>query len=93
MGRAEEPCDTRVEIIADLLSGRAPIIVNLRAKLLNLKEPATYKWAFGDGQVSTKKVPGPHYYPGGKYNVVLEVIEATGKKYSSSITIDSASPG
>ena len=90
IGFAGDHRDVRVEIIAAPNPGKAPMCVHFEAKIGGLEEPIKLEWSFGDGQESTKMAPPPHYYAGGKYNVVLEVIDRTGKKYTAGITVDAA---
>lgn len=89
---SEERKDAKVEIIAAPKSGKGPMIVHLEPKIKNL-EPVKFEWLFGDGQESAEMVPPPHYYEAGKYNVMLEVTDRTGKKYTAGISVDAASPG
>ena len=85
--------NTRVEIVADPPGGRGPLKVHLEPNTVNLKAPARYKWSFGDGGESDAMVPGLHVFEGGRYDVVLEVIDANGRKYTASVTIDAALSG
>lgn len=82
-----------VEIVANPKSGTGPIWVSLKPEIKNLKEPLQFNWYFGDGEESTNRVPPPHLYKHGKSAVVLKVTDGDGKKYSASVTIESASPG
>jgi len=90
IGLAADHGDVRVEITAVPNSGKAPMCVHLEPKIGGLEKPIKFEWSFGDGQESTKMAPPPHYYAGGKYNVVLEVMDQTGKKYTAGITVDAA---
>ena len=93
VGCAEDLGKTRVEIVADPPGGRGPLKVYLEPDLVNLPTPARFKWSFGDGGESSEKVPGLHLFEGGRYDVVLEVTDANGKKYTASITVNAALPG
>ncbi|MBI5212076.1 MAG: hypothetical protein HY957_01725 [Nitrospirae bacterium] len=90
---SEERNDAKVEIIAAPKSGKGPMIVHLEPKIKNLEGPVRFEWLFGDGQESAEMVPPPHYYEAGKYNVMLEVTDGRGKKYTAGISVDAASPG
>lgn len=85
--------DSMVEISSDSRSGKGPGWVYLRPKIRNLKEPLKFNWSFGDGQESAEMIPQPHYYASGRYSVVLEVVDKTGKLHTASITIDADSQG
>lgn len=92
IGFAEEMNNAKVEIIAAPKSGTGPMWVRLEPKIKNI-EPVKFEWLFGDGQESAEMAPPPHFYAGGKYNVMLEVTDKTGKKYTAGITVDAASAG
>ena len=93
IGFAGEQKDKGVEIVAAPKSGTGPILVSLKPKIKNLKEPLQFSWYFGDGEESARRIPPAHLYKHGKSAVVLEVIDGDGKRYSASVTIDAASPG
>jgi len=93
VGWTEEHGDIRVEIIADPPTGQAPLKAYLKPNLINLKGPASFRWSFGDGTGSTKMVPGFHLFPGGSYDVILEVVDTNGKKYTASFSIKAALSG
>ncbi|MCL4456463.1 MAG: PKD domain-containing protein [Nitrospirae bacterium] len=82
-----------VEIIAVPKSAMGPIWVHFKPKLREIDDPVSFQWLFGDGQESSDKMPPAHYYDMGRYNVMLEVTDKSGKKYTAGITVDSASPG
>ncbi|MBZ0155328.1 MAG: hypothetical protein K8I29_03825 [Alphaproteobacteria bacterium] len=82
-----------IEIIVVPKTGKGPMWVHVEPRVNNLKEPLKFRWYFGDGQESGEMYPKPHFYEVGKYNLVLEVTEQTGKVYTASATIDAASPG
>jgi len=85
--------DSVVEISADSKSGKGPGWISLRPKIKNLKEPLKFNWSFGDGEESAEMIPQPHYYASGRYTVVLEVVDKTGKLHTASITVDPAYGG
>ncbi|MCL4492961.1 MAG: PKD domain-containing protein [Nitrospirae bacterium] len=82
-----------IEIVAAPKTGKGPMWVHIEPKVNNLKEPLKFMWYFGDGNESEEMVPKPHYYDVGKFNLLLEVTEKTGKVYTASVTIDAVSPG
>ena len=82
-----------VEIIAVPKSGMGPMWVHFKPKMIGIEDPVSFQWLFGDGQESANKMPPAHYYDMGRYNVMLEVTDKSGKKYTAGITVDSASPG
>ncbi|RJQ39732.1 MAG: hypothetical protein C4550_04910 [Nitrospiraceae bacterium] len=85
--------DSSIEISSDSKSAKGPGWVHLRPKIKNLKGPLKFNWSFGDGEESAEMLPQPHYYASGRYTVVLEVVDKTGKRHSASISIDAASQG
>ena len=93
VGWAEEHGDTRVEIIVDPPAGRAPLRAYLKPNFINLKGPACFRWSFGDGTESTKRTPGFHLFPGGTYDVILEVVDANGKQYTAGFSVKAALSG
>ncbi|HAK89052.1 MAG: hypothetical protein A2X55_12180 [Nitrospirae bacterium GWB2_47_37] len=92
-GKSEEKMSAMVEIVAAPKSGMGPMWVHLKPKMKGIEEPISFQWLFGDGEESADKMPPAHYYDMGRYNVMLEVTDKAGKKYTAGITIDSASPG
>lgn len=82
-----------LEIVAEPKAGFGPIWVNLRPEVQGIEEPLSFEWSFGDGKISNEKNPEPHLFEFGKYSVVLEVCDKTGKKYTASVTVDASSPG
>ena len=85
--------DSAVEITSDSKSGKGSGWVHLRPKIRNLKEPLKFNWSFGDGEESAEMIPQPHYYASGRYTVILEVVDKTGKLHTASITVDAGSQG
>ncbi|OIO29419.1 MAG: hypothetical protein COW90_03365 [Nitrospirae bacterium CG22_combo_CG10-13_8_21_14_all_44_11] len=85
--------DGVVEISSDSKAGKGPGWVHLRPKIRNLKGPLKFNWSFGDGEESAEMIPLPHYYESGRYTVVLEIMDKTGKLHTASITVDAASQG
>ena len=85
--------DSMVEISSDSKSEKGLGWVHLRPKIRNLKGPLKFNWSFGDGEESVEMIPQPHYYASGRYTVVLEVMDKTGKMHTASITVDAASQG
>lgn len=81
-----------VEIIAKPKSGTGPLIVHFKPKIINLKGPLRFRWLFGDGKDNSQRIPAPHYYYFGKFNVILQVTDTKGHLYSASLTIDSSPP-
>jgi len=89
---AEGQEDFQLEIIAVTETVVAAVVVYLEPNVRNIEEPVRFEWLFGDGQESSEMFPLPHYYnAGGKYNVLLEVTNKAGKRYTASVTIDVAS--
>jgi PKD repeat protein len=84
---------SRVEVIAKPKSGIGPFTVHFEPKIANLIEPLKFKWLFGDGKEETQRTPAPHDYDYGKFNVILEVVDAKGNTYTASVTIEASSPG
>mgnify|MGYP001572115390 CR=1 FL=1 len=85
--------ESAVEISSDSRSGKGSGWVHLRPKIRNLKEPLKFNWSFGDGEESAEMIPQPHYYGSGRYTVILEVVDKTGKLHTASITVDAGSQG
>lgn len=82
-----------VEILAMPRKGMGPMEVQLEPIVTGLQEPVRFKWYFGDGEESTAETPPPHEYLAGTYSVMLEAVDASGRRYTASVGIDAASPG
>lgn len=93
IGLGAEQSGAMVEIIAAPKSGNGHMWVYLEPKIKNIKDPVKFEWSFGEGEESTEMLPKPHYYEFGRFAVVLEVTDKTGKRYTASVTVDAATPG
>jgi len=82
-----------VEILALPRKGMGPMEVQLEPIVTGLREPVRFKWYFGDGEESNAGIPPPHEYLAGVYSVMLEVVDASGRRYTASVGIDAAAPG
>lgn len=75
------------DITADVTEGTAPLTVQFLSNAQGGTAPLQYRWAFGDGVVSTQVNPSHTFTESGAYTVALSIIDANGESYTSYISI------
>lgn len=60
----------------------------LRAETAGLKAPLQFRWSLGNGNEWEGPQPPPQIYDGGRYDVIVTVIDADGLVRKTSLTID-----
>jgi PKD repeat protein len=83
----------KVEILAFPRRGMGPMDVQFAVIVTELHGDIRFRWHFGDGEESSAEVPPSHHYQAGQYSVLLEAVDASGRRYTASIGVDAASPG
>ena len=83
----------RIALVANPVSGRAPLSVNFTSQASGGSGGYTFAWAFGDGQTSTLRDPTHTYSVAGNYNPAVTVTDTLGStaQASSTLVVSSAS--
>lgn len=83
-----------VGIVAEkLCTQRPPSLFAMRADAVGLTPPLSFRWDLGDGtRWEGEEVP-EHPYEFGRYNVVLAVSDAAGRRKTASKAIDVEAAG
>lgn len=68
-------------------TGAAPLTVDLVGQAEGGVTPYSFEWAFGDGTTSTAQNPSHTYNSTGLFTVILTVIDSSGNRSTSSLTI------
>ena len=83
-----------VEIQAEkLCTQRPPSVFTMRADAIGLIPPLRFWWDLGDGTQWEEQEVAEHPYEFGRYNIVLAVSDAAGRRKTASKAIDVEAAG
>jgi PKD repeat protein len=77
--------------VSSLISDTAPLAVSFAGSAQGGVSPYSYRWNFGDGQISSLQSPAHNYANPGTYIAVLTVTDSLGNTASKSVAITARS--